>query len=145
MGDECGHDCDRRVRHPPGHSAVTPYEAFGGEAFVRSLCARFYVLMDTLPEAAACRAVHPSSLVRAEEKLFEYLTGWLGGPPLYTDKYGHPRLRQRHFVAPIGKAEVEGWLACFHQVWSELAPTLPLADEILAKIDALGWHMANRE
>jgi hypothetical protein len=73
LGDECGHDCDRRVRHPLGHSAVTPYEAFGGEAFVRSLCARFYVLMDMLPEAAACRAVHPPSLVRAEEKLFEYL------------------------------------------------------------------------
>ncbi len=106
---------------------MTPYESLGGEAFVRSLCARFYVLMDTLPEAAACRAVHPPSLVRAEEKLFEYLTGWLGGPPLYTDKYGHPRLRQRHFVAPIGKAEVEGWLVCFHQAWSELAPAVPLA------------------
>lgn len=123
---------------------MTPYDAFGGDDFVRKLCARFYGLMDTLPEAAACRAVHPPSLLRAEQKLFEYLTGWLGGPPLYTDKYGHPRLRQRHFVAPIGKAEVEGWLACFHQAWSELAPALPLAEEILAKIDGLGRHMANR-
>jgi len=111
------------------------YEALGGEAMVSALCARFYALMDSLPEAAACRAVHPASLVRAEEKLFEYLTGWLGGPPLYTDKYGHPRLRSRHFGAAIGRAEVEGWLLCFHQAWSEIVPPSPLADGVLERVD----------
>ena len=123
---------------------ISPYAALGGEAMVRALVARFYELMDILPEAAACRAVHPPSLVRAEEKLFEYLTGWLGGPPLYTEKYGHPRLRSRHFVAPIGAAEVEGWLLCFHQAWNEIVPPSPVADSILEKIDGLGWHMANQ-
>ena len=123
---------------------ISPYAALGGEAMVRALVARFYELMDILPEATACRAVHPPSLVRAEEKLFEYLTGWLGGPPLYTEKYGHPRLRSRHFVAPIGAAEVEGWLLCFHQAWNEIVPPSPVADSILEKIDGLGWHMANK-
>jgi hemoglobin len=123
---------------------MTPFEAFGGADFVHALCKRFYALMDTLPEAAACRAVHPPSLAKAEEKLVEYLTGWLGGPPLYTDKYGHPRLRQRHFAAPIGQQEVEGWLLCFHRAWAELAPATPLAHDILANIDSLGLHMANR-
>ena len=123
---------------------ISPYAALGGEAMVRALVARFYVLMDILPEAAACRAVHPPSLVRAEEKLFEYLTGWLGGPPLYIEKFGHPRLRSRHFVAPIGAAEVEGWLLCFHQAWNEIVPPSPVADSILEKIDGLGWHMANQ-
>lgn len=122
----------------------TPYEAFGGEPFVRALCARFYGLMDRLPEAAACRAAHPASLERAEARLFDYLTGWLGGPPLYTDKHGHPRLRQRHFIASIGKEEVEGWLLCFHRSWAELAPQTALADAVLAKVEGLAWHMANR-
>ena len=128
----------------PAPASATPYETLGGEPFVRALCARFYSLMDTLPEAAACRNVHPPSLVRAEEKLFEYLTGWLGGPPLYTDKYGHPRLRQRHFVAAIGPDVIEGWLLCFHRAWDELAEPSPVADAILGKIDALGWHMRNQ-
>lgn len=128
----------------PAPARATPYETLGGEPFVRALCALFYVLMDTLPEAAACRNVHPPSLARAEEKLFEYLTGWLGGPPLYTDKYGHPRLRQRHFVAAIGPDEIEGWLLCFHRAWNELAEPSPVADAILGKIDALGWHMRNQ-
>lgn len=122
----------------------TPYDAFGGEATVRALVARFYALMDSLPEAKACRDVHPPSLARAEEKLFEYLTGWLGGPPLYTDKYGHPRLRMRHFVAPIGAAEIEGWLLCFRQAWAETIPQSALSDTILEKVEALGWHMANQ-
>ncbi|WP_246027300.1 globin [Novosphingobium umbonatum] len=122
----------------------TPYDALGGEKMVRALCRRFYVLMDSLPAAAATRAAHPPSLANAEEKLYEYLTGWLGGSPLYTDKYGHPRLRMRHFVAPIGRAEVEGWLLCFHQAWGEIVPPSPLATAILDKIDALGWHMINK-
>lgn len=125
-------------------SAHTPYAALGGERAVRALVSRFYALMDSLPEAAACRAVHPPSLARAEEKLFEYLSGWLGGPPLYTDKYGHPRLRMRHFVAPIGRAEIEGWLVCFERAWAEVMPAGALGDAILEKVRALAWHMANR-
>ena len=84
---------------------ITLYEAVGGEAGVRALTRRFYHLMDTLPEAARCRAIHPADLSDSEAKLYEYLTGWLGGPPLYTQKRGHPMLRRRHFVAPIGPAE----------------------------------------
>jgi hemoglobin len=122
----------------------TPYELLGGADFVEAFCARFYQLMDELPQAAACRAVHPPSLDRAREKLTEYLTGWLGGPPLYTDKYGHPRLRMRHFVAPIGKAEVEGWLACFQQAWSELVTPTPVSEAIVERVVGLAYHMANQ-
>ena len=123
---------------------MSPYQSFGGEAFVRALCARFYSLMDSMPEAAACRAVHPPSLTRAEEKLFDYLTGWLGGPPLYISKYGHPRLRQRHFGASIGREEIEGWLLCFRTAWVELVPPSAEADAVLEKVEALAWHMSNR-
>ncbi len=117
---------------------MSPYRSFGGEALVRAPCVRFYSLMDSMPEAAACRAVHPPSLVRAEEKLFEHLTGWLGGPLLYTRKYGHLRLRQRHFDASIGRAEIEGWLLCFRTAWVELVPPSAEADAVLARKEVLG-------
>jgi hemoglobin len=125
--------------------AQTPYALFGGDRAIRALCARFYALMDTLPAAAPTRAVHPPSLANAEEKLVEYLTGWLGGPPLYTDKYGHPRLRMRHFGASIGRAEIEGWLLCFRQAWAETIGPSALADQIMERIEALAWHMGNQE
>ncbi len=123
---------------------VSPYEAIGGEPVVRRLTARFYALMDELPEAAAARAIHPESLASAEEKLYEYLTGWLGGPPLFTDKYGPPMLRARHLRAPIAGPEIEGWLACFRQAWAETVGDGPAADAVLPQIERLALHMRNR-
>lgn len=125
-------------------AADTPYAQLGGEAMVRAFCARFYALMDSLPGAQACRAVHPPSLERAEQRLYEYLTGWLGGPPLYTSQYGHPRLRMRHMGAAIGWEEIEGWLLCFQAAWAEFVPPSPLAAAIVERVEALAWHMANR-
>lgn len=76
--------------------AVTPYEALGGRAAVQMLVNRFYELMDELPEAYAVRSLHPESLAGSAQSLFELLSGWFGGPPLYSQKKGHPRLRMRH-------------------------------------------------
>lgn len=124
-------------------NTVTLYEAVGGEETIRRLVRRFYELMDTLPEAKACRAVHPPSLEGSEEKLFEYLTGWLGGPQLYTAKYGHPMLRRRHFVAPIGPAERDGWLLCFETALAETVENPNLRDAILEPARRLAMHMQN--
>jgi hemoglobin len=108
------------------------------------LTQRFYALMDSLPEAAACRAVHPPDLVRAEQRLFEYLSGWLGGPPLYVERYGHPMLRRRHLHAPIGPAELHGWLCCFRQAWAEQVTDPDLTQAVLPQITRLAQHMQNR-
>jgi hemoglobin len=124
---------------------ITLYDAIGGDSTLRTLARRFYELMDTLPEAQAARAIHPPSLANAEEKLHEYLSGYLGGPPLYTDKYGHPRLRSRHFIAPIGPAERDGWILCFKQAMAETIEHPELRDIIWAPIERLAFHMQNRE
>src|SRR3989339_1246562 len=70
------------------------YRRIGGEAKVRELVQRFYHLMDELPEAHRIRKMHHISLKSAEDKLFMFLSGWMGGPQLYVEKFGHPRLRQ---------------------------------------------------
>lgn len=124
---------------------VTLYEAAGGDAAVRALTRRFYELMDTLPEAARCRAIHPPDLRESEEKLYEYLTGWLGGPPLYTQKRGHPMLRRRHFAAPIGPAERDEWLLCFVRALEETVPSEGLRKIILEPVTRLAHHMQNQE
>lgn len=124
---------------------ITLYEAIGGDTAVRALTQRFYVLMDTLPEAARCRAIHPPDLSGSEEKLYEYLTGWLGGPPLYTEKRGHPMLRRRHFVAPIGPAERDEWLLCFIRALEQTVPSEGLRAIILEPVTQLAHHMQNQE
>ena len=124
---------------------VTLYEAIGGDATVRALTRRFYELMDTLPEAARCRAIHPPDLTGSEEKFYEYLTGWLGGPPIYTEKRGHPILRRRHFVAPIGPTERDEWLLCFGRALDETVPSEGLRKIILEPVTRLAHHMQNQE
>ncbi|MDB5526149.1 MAG: globin [Rhizobium sp.] len=123
---------------------TTLYQAIGGDETIRRLVRRFYELMDTLPEARACRAVHPPSLANAEEKLYEYLSGYLGGPRLYTDKYGHPRLRSRHFVAAIGPEEHDGWVLCFKRAMDETIGHAELREVIWAPIAKLAHHMQNK-
>ena len=83
----------------PSH---TPFDAIGGEVAVRGLVDHFYDLMDRNPQFAGIRALHKPDLSHAREKLYEFLSGWLGGQPLYEQKYGHPRLRARHLPFAIG-------------------------------------------
>ena len=84
---------------------MTPYETLGGASALRALVKRFYQIMDTLPETYGVRKLHPHDLSTSEEKLFMYLSGWLGGPQLFVEKFGQPRLRARHLPFSIGIAE----------------------------------------
>jgi len=104
----------------PQPQPKTPYERLGGEQGVRRLVDRFYDLMELEPRYAALRAMHPTDLRESRNKLFWFLSGWLGGPDLYTPRFGHPRLRMRHFPYAIGAKERDDWLACMLQAMDEL-------------------------
>jgi truncated hemoglobin YjbI len=90
-------------------------------------------------------AIHPESLEGSEAKLNDYLTGYLGGPPIYVEKYGHPRLRSRHFGAGIGPTERDEWLLCFRRALDETVENEKLRDIIWPPIERLGHHMQNKE
>ncbi|MGQ5523036.1 group II truncated hemoglobin [Chitinimonas sp. PSY-7] len=98
---------------------ITPYEQIGGELAVRKLVNRFYEIMDTDPVAAGVRAIHQPDLTLAAEKLFLFLSGWLGGPPLFVEKYGHPMLRARHLPFRIDERMRDEWLYCMYKAMDE--------------------------
>jgi hemoglobin len=95
------------------------YDLMGGETKLRALVDRFYDIMDSAPEAKDVRALHAKSLSQAREKLFMFLSGWSGGPSLYIEKFGHPRLRQRHMPFSIGEIERDQWLWCMNKAIDE--------------------------
>ena len=95
------------------------YEMLGGERGVRSLVNRFYDLMDSSPEAQNIRSLHAKSLNQSREKLFMFLSGWSGGPQLYIQRFGHPRLRMRHMHFSIGAVERDEWLWCMTKALDE--------------------------
>jgi hemoglobin len=88
------------------------YTQIGGDEGIRRLVDRFYQLMDDLPEAQIIRALHSPDLSQAKERLFMFLSGWLGGPQRYAERFGHPKLRQKHQPFPIGEAERDAWMLC---------------------------------
>lgn len=117
----------------------TPYEALGGDARVRTLVDTFYDHMDADEAFAGIRGLHPASLASSREKLYEFLSGWLGGPNLYIEKRGHPRLRGRHMPFAIGVSERDQWLACMARAMDDCGIT----GELRTFLDARFAHVAN--
>lgn len=123
----------------------TAYALLGGDARVHELVTRFYDLMDGEPEFAGIRALHKPDLAQARDKLYRFLSGWLGGPQLYTEKYGHPMLRARHLPFHIGISERDLWLACMSRAMHELGVEQHLQGQLAHAFAQTADHMRNRE
>ena len=127
---------------PP--NTPTPFERLGGETATRALVDRFYDLMDLNPDAKELRALHPTTLDGARDKLFWFLCGWLGGPQYYTERFGHPMLRARHLPFSIGIRERDQWLACMQQAMSETQVEPALAQRLAESFSGTADWMRNR-
>lgn len=124
--------------------AATPYEMLGSDAAVRALVDRFYDRMDSDPRFATIRALHPADLTASRDKLYWFLSGWLGGPALYVERHGHPRLRARHLPFPIGSVERDQWLLCMAESMAEAGVADSLLDRLLASFASTADWMRNR-
>lgn len=124
---------------PPSH-----FELLGGTDGIRTLVDRFYDIMDAEPEAAGIRALHPPDLASSREKLFLFLTGWTGGPPLYIEKHGHPMLRARHLPFPIGQAERDAWVWCMDRALDDHEMPGELRSFLRQRFRAVADHMRNQ-
>ena len=125
-------------------SEPSHFERIGGEAGVRRLVDHFYDLMDTRADAMELRALHPADLTGSRDKLHLFLIGWLGGPPVYVEKYGHPRLRARHLPFTIGARERDQWMACMRQALAAHVSDPELRTFLDGAMTRLADHMRNQ-
>ena len=104
------------MSQPSASTPPTLYDLLGGEPEathkIREIVEAFYDVMDSDEKAKTIRLMHPEDLSSSREKLFMFLTGWTGGPQLYTERYGHPFLRRRHLPFKIGEEERDQWIYC---------------------------------
>lgn len=124
--------------------SVSYYELLGGEVPLRNLVNTFYQIMDSDPVAKDIREQH-LDLDSANEKLFLFLSGWMGGPSLYIEKYGHPRLRARHLPFSIGVKERDQWLYCMFKAMDICNVQDPFKSDFQRSLSHLADHMRNRQ
>ena len=110
------------------------YRAAGGIDGLQRLVADFYRLMDEQSEASDLRRMHSENLDLARDKLASVLSGWLGGPRLFAEKYGAISIPAFHAQWPIDQRLADSWLSCMAQAIA-LQPYPPaFADYLLTQL-----------
>lgn len=125
-------------------SGTTAYSLIGGAEAIGQLVDRFYDLMELEPAYSIIRQLHPAGLSSSRDKLNLFLNGWMGGPQLYQEKYGHPMLRARHLPFPIGSVERNQWLDCMQRAMDEVAIDAQLKARLHESFFATADWMRNK-
>lgn len=121
----------------------TPYDAIGGDEAVRALVDAFYDHVEQ--DSPLMKQLHDEDLTDSRQKLYEFLSGWLGGPPLYIEKHGHPRLRMRHAHVAIDEVGVSEWLRCMGMAMDDRGIDGPLRAFLEERFTHTAHFMRNRE
>ncbi|WP_059104002.1 globin [Shouchella shacheensis] len=119
---------------------VTPYEALGGEAVLSKLVHTFY------SHVAVHQDLHdlfPDDLTETARKQIQFLTQFLGGPALYTEEHGHPRLKARHLPFVITPTQAEAWLSCMERAMDEVGLQGEIRDYMFERLKLTAHHMVN--
>lgn len=124
--------------------ARTPYQILGEDG-IRELTGAFYDIMDELPELAKLRAMHAADLAPMKEKLADYLSGWMGGPPRYADKYGSVCMTEPHEPYHIGPEERDQWLLCMDKALARIEASDELVAMLKLPLFRIADAVRNRE
>ncbi len=120
------------------------YDRIGGEQVIAALAKQFYIQMQTRPDTQELLAMHRSPIAQSEQKLFEFLSGWLGGPPLFERKHGHPALKARHMPFAIDEQMRDQWLLCMKAAIDIEISDAQHQQAIYQAIAQLADHMRNQ-
>ncbi|MBE9559338.1 MAG: group II truncated hemoglobin [Proteobacteria bacterium] len=126
-------------------STESLYFRLGGEVALRDFVDYLYDFMDAAPEVVHVRKMHQADLSHARDRLFMFLSGMLGGPPLYVEAFGHPRLRRKHLHFKIGNKERDQWLLCAQHAVDQLDVAGRLRGELMTDLTVMANHLRNKD
>ena len=116
------------------------YERLGGMAFFEGLTERFY---DRVAQDEVLRPLYPKDLEAPRRHLCLFLAQFWGGPRLYDEERGNPRLRARHLPFKIGKESRDHWFAHMSEAVKEAHVGALEEAQLLTYFDAASTHMIN--
>lgn len=120
---------------------TTVYEMAGGAETIRRLVDHFY---DFVAKDEILRPLFPDDFTEIREKQYEFLTQFLGGPPLYSKNRGAPMLRARHLPFPIARKHADAWLSCMERALQKADIHGALYDFILERLTITARNMVNQ-
>ena len=126
----------------PWGDAETPFPEIGGLEEVRLLVEEFYDIIED--ESPSLREMLPRNTAGSRLKLYEFMSGWLGGPQLYQNKRGHPRLRMRHFPFAIGDEEASEWMRCMVKAMKTRELPEQLTAFLTERLSETALHLRNQ-
>ncbi|MCY9762544.1 globin [Paenibacillus alvei] len=116
------------------------YEAIGGEATVRKMVEAFYPRVQAHPLLAP---LFPEDIEPVMERQFMFLTQFFGGPPIYSDQFGHPMMRARHLPFPVTRERADAWLGCMREALHEINMEPGLATMVIDRLSGPAYHFIN--
>ncbi|MCD8508549.1 MAG: globin [Bacillus sp. (in: Bacteria)] len=119
----------------------TAYE-YITESKLHELVDRFYERVSRHPELAP---IFPEDFTETARKQKQFLTQFLGGPPLYTEEHGHPMLRARHMPFPITPSRAKAWLGCMEQAMDDVGLQDPFRSYFYERLTYTANHMINTQ
>jgi len=123
---------------------ISLYSRLGGDLILREFVTHLYHFMDTLEQVAHVRNMHSADLSFAGDRLYMFLSGMLGGPALYMESFGQPRLRRKHMKFEIGDDERDQWMLCARLAADRLELSQTLKDELITELAAMADHLRNK-
>jgi hemoglobin len=113
-----------------------------GEENLSKLVDRFYDLVFENEQISNLFKTEKSE-IKEKQRLF--LTQFLGGPPIYSEQFGHPRLRARHLPHVITQDDAVEWLSCMSAAITSLPIDQEMKDELFKRFISTAMFMVNTE
>jgi hemoglobin len=112
-----------------------------GEKNLEILVARFYDLVFSNEQISHLFKTD-KEVIKEKQRLF--LTQFLGGPALYSQRFGHPQLRARHMPHPIAQEDAVAWLSCMSAAITSLDIDETVKDELFKRFIPTAMFMVNQ-
>ena len=138
--------CDgfsKKTKNPATEEPTSPQsllQAIGGKPVIHKFVEVFYANA-SVDELIGHLFSENVKAGQAKQSLF--MEQWLGGEPVYSKIWGHPRLRIRHFPFVIGPDHAERWLKLMREALIQSGIATDLTNEITNRLKPLAKHMIN--
>lgn len=123
------------------------YDRVGGEAGIRALVETFYDIIEKEPEGQVLHLLHMRGQGVAHSRIeqFNFLSGFLGGPRLYVEKYGHSDVRQMHEHVEIDAEARDTWLKCMRIAIDRVGLDAEVKAALMAHFEPVAAKLKNKD